>query len=189
MLDYFSLDRESVSIKSESSQNKSYLRRLVRSGRHDDGRNDTRFKAVDLNFLDDERVELDAILAKVGDERFFQYILDTLKVLYPKRNYNRAIEIPTEGFEIKHEKILATIHATVESIIADESNKIQNELKEIEGFIDVKEKLEEIKIRLGEVLTKDPSYDDFTKKLNQLVESHPFFKDKDEGKKSSKRKV
>ena len=57
-----------------------------------------------LDFLDKERVELDAILAKVGDERFFQYILDTLKELYPKRDYNRAIEIPTDELGAKHEE-------------------------------------------------------------------------------------
>lgn len=88
MLEYFRLRRESVAIESESNQNKAYVRDLVESGYHRDGRKDERFKDVDVDFLDSQRVELDAILAKVGDERFFQYVLDTLKKLYPKRDYN-----------------------------------------------------------------------------------------------------
>ena len=79
MLEYFNLDRDSVAIASETNQNKRYVRHLVKTGKHDDGRKDGRFKDVDVDFLDNERVELDAILAKVGDERFFQYILDALK--------------------------------------------------------------------------------------------------------------
>lgn len=71
MLEYFNLDRDRVKIKSEKNANKDYIRSLVETGRHKDGRKDERFRDVDIDFLDEERIELDAILAKVGDESFF----------------------------------------------------------------------------------------------------------------------
>jgi hypothetical protein len=55
---------EVVKIKSETNANKDYVRSLVEIGEHSDGRKDERFKDVDIDFLDEERVELDAILAK-----------------------------------------------------------------------------------------------------------------------------
>ena len=178
MLEYFHLDRDAVKIKSETSANKDYIKSLVETGEHSDGRKDERFKDVDVDFLDEERIELDAILAKVGDEKFFQYILDTLEDLYPKRDYNRAIEIPTEDLGARHEEILATIDTRVEDIISVKSDSIKKELGDVTGFVNVKEKLEEIKARLRKVLADNPDYEDFTSKLVELVESHPLFKNK-----------
>lgn len=180
MLRYFHLSRGSVAIDSDTKADKAYVRDLVGTGRHpqkefESSRIDTRFKDVDVDFLDNQRVELDAILAKVGDERFFQYILDTLKELSPKRDYNRAIEIPTE-FDAEHEKILEVIDGTVNQVVKQESDEVKEELKEVEGFIDVNEKEREIKQRLKNVLTNDPNYKDFTDKLSELVNSHPFIK-------------
>lgn len=81
--------------------------------------------------------------------------------------------------EARHEAILATIDARVESIISAsaESEEIKHELSNVSGSIDVKEKLNEIKKRLLRVLTDNTYYEDFTNKLNEL-ESHPFFNPK-----------
>ena len=161
------------------------MRHLVKTGQHDDGRIDRRFADVDVDFLDNERVELDAILAKVGDERFFQYILDTLEKLYPTRDYNRAIEIATDELGAEHEETLESIDDRVKEVVNDEADIVKTELKTVKGFIDVKEKLEEIKERLRNTLSDAPDYEDFTNKLVELVKSHPFFssnKDKAKGK-------
>ena len=193
MLEYFNLDRDSVVIASETTHSKRYVRHLVKTGRHDDGRKDDRFKDVDVDFLDGadpefkdgERVELDAILAKVGDERFFEYILDTLEKLYPTRDYNRAIEIVIDELGAEHEDTLELIDNKVKDIIDPESEKIKEELKKVEGFVDVKEKLDEIKERLSKTLSDDPDYEDFTTKLADLVKSHPFFSSSNKGKDQS----
>ena len=188
MLEYFHLDRDKLKIKSETSANKEYVRSLVETGEHSDGRKDERFKDVDVDFLDEERVELDAILANVGDERFFQYITDTLTDLYPKRDYNRAIEIPSEHLHARHEESIYMINDQIQRIICDESDNIKEELSGILGFIDIKEKLKEIQERLRKKLAANPYYEDFANKLNELVESHPFLKKEDindEGKKTA----
>ena len=179
MLEYFHLARDTVKIKYETNAIKIISGRSSRvKGRHSDGRKDERFKDVDVDFLDEERVELDAILAKVGDERFFQYIMDTLIDLYPKRDYNRAIEIPSSRLHARHEESIDMIDKQVQHIVSDESDKIREELREVPGFIDVNEKHDEIEERLRKKLTNNPVYEDFADKLNDLVESHPFSKPK-----------
>ncbi len=174
MLEYFHLDRDSVKIESDSKQNKDYIRSLVETGRHKDGRKDERFKNVDVDFLDEDRVELDAILAKVGDERFFGYILDTLKEIYPKRDYTRAIDIPSNRLHAKHEDSIKVIDDQISHVIDEERKKIKEELHDIHGFLDVKEKRDEIEERLKKTLSEDPYYEDFVIKLNGLVKSHQF---------------
>jgi hypothetical protein len=182
MLEYFHLDRDEIKIVSETNANKDYVRFLVENGEHRDGRKDERFADVDVD-LDEARVELDAILAKVGDERFFGYIMDTLKELYPKRDYNRAIEIPSDRFHARHEDIFAKIDAMVRYIVSPKVREIKNELNDIYGFIDVKEKLKDIEDRLRKELSDNPYYQDFTDKLDKLVESHKLFEDKRTGEK------
>jgi hypothetical protein len=195
MLEYFNLDRNLVKIQSESQGAKDYIRRLVRDGEHPkglrEGEKDNRFKDVDVDFLDYERVELDAILAQVGDERFFQYIIDALKEIWPKRDYNRSIEmndlilleVPDEklGERLEHEDVIIKINDKIQSFTKPKLDEIKEELKDTTGFLEVKEKRKEIKKRFGEILTKDANYRDFTYKLTELVESHPFFNGSGDG--------
>lgn len=42
-----------------------------------------------------EKIEIDAILAQVGAERLWEYIMQKLTSLFPTRNYNRAISMPS----------------------------------------------------------------------------------------------
>ena len=177
MLKYFNIDRETVKIDSETNANKDYVKFLVQKGLHKDGRRDERFKEVDTGFLDKERVELDAILAKVGDEKFFGYITDMLQELYPTRDYNRAIEIPYDSIHARHEDSIMTITERVAHILNAESDKISDDLASTTGFVNVKEKTKEIQERLKQVLNANPYYKDFADKLNGLIESHPFFSD------------
>ena len=192
MLEYFDLDRDSVSVASKPGVI-DYVTDLVKYGKHPEGRQtgqiDNRFKSVDTNFINGEGIELDAIIAAVGDERFFQYILKKLKESYPKRDYNRAIEtqdlllleVPDEklGEPLEHENIVTKINDRIQSFTKDVMDDIKEELKEIDGFIDdVKEKRKKIKERLGKVLTEDSDYMDFVDELNDLVNSHPFFENK-----------
>ena len=87
-LEYFNLNREDNNLTAEATNT-----RIIDSvGKKVAG--DERFKNVDLEFLKEQRIEIDAILAQVGDERFWEYIMYKLKQLYPKRNYNRAISLP-----------------------------------------------------------------------------------------------
>jgi hypothetical protein len=80
----FQLDRESVEIDAENQRSRNYVEQLVKYGRHPPdqdlrervGRTDKRFlNKVDLEFLGRwKRVEINAVLAEVESERFFEYI-------------------------------------------------------------------------------------------------------------------
>jgi hypothetical protein len=133
----------------------------------------------EFRYLSGKRIEINSIKTQVGTEAFQKWIIHKLNELFPTRDYNRAVKIPSKGLEASHEKILSRIDARVESIISasSESKKIKNELSEVSGFIDVKDKLKEIKERLRKVLTENPDYEDFNNKLSRLVE-HPFLKSK-----------
>ncbi|MGH9889878.1 MAG: hypothetical protein ACRD4Z_00560 [Nitrososphaeraceae archaeon] len=190
MLEYFKLSRESVAVASETKQNKEYVKYLVENACHPTGKDlvrsgepDGRFTSVDIDFLWKERVELDALLAAVGEERFFEYIKYKFEQLYPERDYNRAIEVPTQDLGVKHEPVLTKINDKIKSITKSKVNEIKEELANVEGFLEVEEKLKDIKEELSNVFSDDPDYKDFTEKLTELVDSHPFFKEKSAGSK------
>jgi len=192
MLEYFKLNRGSVAVASISEQNKDYVRDLVENGCHPTGNYvrsgefDNRFKDVDIDFLDTQRVELDAILAAVGEERLFEYIKDKFEELYPERDYNRVIELddlllllekPDEewGEQLEHEKAIIKIDDKIKSFTEPEKEEIKGDLEDYEGFLEVQVERKNIKERLGKVLTDDPDCKDFIDKLSELVKSHPFF--------------
>jgi hypothetical protein len=164
------LTKEEVSIPAESDQYKEYVTKLVKVGRHpfkakndNAGAFDDRFKNVDLKFLEYRRIEIDAILAKAGGERFFEFIMFKLKEISPNRDYNRAITISTELFNkdnfdllpepLKKQFIL--IQKITDDATEETKETITAELSKIEGFIDVTEKKEEITKRLADTLSRN----------------------------------
>ena len=54
---------------------------------------DKRFAELDIEFLKTSRIEINVVIAAVGDKRFWKFIMDKLQELYPIRNYNRAIKL------------------------------------------------------------------------------------------------
>jgi hypothetical protein len=62
------------------------------------------FLDVDLNYLSDKRIEINAIMKEVGRERFWQWIVSKLEGLFGKDlNYNRAVHIPEAREFVPHE--------------------------------------------------------------------------------------
>jgi hypothetical protein len=198
MLAKLNISRNRVAVTTTSPSKIPYLKELVKNGKHPTGNYvrsgefDNRFAEIDIEFLRTQRVELDAILAQVGDERFFQYIKDTLEGLYPKRDYNRVIRLddllllldePDEewGEQLEHEKAIIKIDSKIKSFTEPEKKEIGDGLKDYEGFLEVNEERKNIKQRLGKALTDDPNYKDFVTKLSYLVNSHPFFNGSDHG--------
>ena len=60
-------------------------------------------------------------------------------------------------------------------------SKTREELTDIEGFIDdVPQKRIDIEEKLKDVITDNQNYQDLMNRLNELVESHPFFNGRDE---------
>ena len=91
------IPREKVSVPKVSDFSFEYVKYLAKHGVHPSGREykrsgeeDGRFKEIDIRFLARERVELDAILAEVGDERVFNYIKDCLEDLISNKRLHKG---------------------------------------------------------------------------------------------------
>ena len=159
---------------------------MVEGGRHPSnaksdnaGQFDDRFEDVDLGFLMYRRIEIDAILAKVGSERFFEFIMHKLKQISAKRNYNRAIEISTEFYnkDITEflpdaiRRLLERIQAISNAAAAKKKNDIKSQLEKVEGFLEVEPKKIEIVKQLTEALAEYEDMKVIAMKCKELMRS------------------
>lgn len=150
-------------------------------------KNDDKFSGgvVDVEFLEHNKIEVDAVLATVGSERLWEYLMGKMGKAYPKRDYNRVIESKPSLSHIYPEAIqnfTKYIEDHVNSIISKESETIESELKEIEGFIEVEEKKEDIEDRLGKIIDENQHLKDIASKIEELTKKEGYKKDsKDKG--------
>lgn len=91
----------------------------------------------ELDYLEFKRIEIDSVMAAVNDnEKFWQYILDSLRAKFPTRDYNRAVDIP----EYVMPTVLTTLNEMVKKIGVRLTQTKRNEMKEgytkYEGFLD-----------------------------------------------------
>jgi hypothetical protein len=136
-------------------------------------KSDSRFRGkVDIDFLLRQKVELDAVLAEVGSERLFRYFMDLLKKAYPKRDYTRVISSKPSLEHHYHKPIRnfkQYLSNHTDSLVKKESEKIESELKEIEGFIEVEEKEKEIDKRLGDIIEADEHLKNIASAIEDLA--------------------
>lgn len=173
-LEYFHLTHETEHLTAEATNTRilESVRKKVEGSEEEGITSDERFQNIDMAFLSERRIEIDAILAKVGDERFWDYIMDKLKELYPKRNYNRAITLPERYSKEKVDllpkptrKLMRYIMDLIEDGTKDASDDIIKRLEDVEGFLDVKEQ----KKKNTEVLTKALSEYNDVKELDEKI--------------------
>jgi hypothetical protein len=151
---------------------------------------DNRFcSVVDIDFLKKNKVELDAVLSHVGSERLWNYLMDKLKESYPTKDYSRVISSKLPLLDQYPQTIgdfNQYIHNHVNSLIAKESEKIDSELKEVEGFIDVEEKRQEIDKRLGKQIENDGHLMDIASKIEEMVKKEGYDISKPKAKKDDR---
>ncbi|MGC1131450.1 MAG: hypothetical protein WA941_01400 [Nitrososphaeraceae archaeon] len=167
---YFHLTREEVSIPAESNQYEKYITILAKEGRHGSkakndnaGKIDTRFKDVDLEFLKYRRIEIDAILAKVGGKRFFEFVMHQLNRISPARDYNRTISLSTEFFNQENLHMLPDsarrffeyIQNMSDAAVTKTKEDIKSKLENVTGFIEVQEKKKEIAEQFAQTLMEN----------------------------------
>jgi len=177
MLDHFNINKNdkniSIPYNPKVDRLKDYnLRRLIN--------NDKRFSPdmVDIDFLKHEKIEIDAILAAVGAERLWEYLKDLLKKEFPKRNYRRVID-PSPDLSKHYPPIVKQLQLYYDKrareITEQESKKIEEELKDVEGFINVKEKEKEIlDDRLGKIVLEDKPMKDIADALIALDSENDY---------------
>ena len=81
-----------------------------------------------------------------------EFIMDKLLEFYPRRNYNRVIELPTKDSDIDETDLYPTairnlilhIRKVVENAVKETEEKIKSQQENVEGFLDVSEKNKKI---------------------------------------------
>lgn len=123
--------------------------------------NDERFNydGIDIDFLKYHKIEIDAILAKVGAERLWEYLEKLLKEEFPTRDYLRVIN-PAPDLSKHYPPIVQQLKLYYDKkaseITKPESEKIKKQLRVVRGFIDVEKKEKEISDdRLGKIVRED----------------------------------
>jgi hypothetical protein len=135
---------------------------------------------VDIDFLKYHKIEIDAVLSKAGPEKLWQYLQDLLEQEFPNRNYRRVINSKPDLSKhypaiIKQLKMYYDDYAR--EITKAESEKIEEELEDVEGFIDVKEKEKEIlDNRLGKIVKEDKHLTEVAQDIVRLVQEKGYNK-------------
>ena len=106
-----------------------------------------------IDYLDTgKRIEIDSILAKVGNEIFWNYILKQLNEKFPNRNYNRAITVseyvPPKGVD----DFIINIQNKISKLQSEERQKIMDKLENTKGFLDINRKKAEIEANLRSIV-------------------------------------
>lgn len=135
---------------------------------------------VDIDFLKKNKVEIDAVLAHLDDQAkpIWDYVQGLLEEHYPYRNYLRTIEkrptYLTRHYPPTVRKILSYIKKLESDATEEEAKLIEDELEEVEGFIVVKDKIEEIDKRHAERIKNYEPFNDLEAALSQLDNEKGF---------------
>ena len=161
------LSTEDISeVEEEYTPQNGHIDTLVVEGIGDDLSGDSTLRNW-IPYLNEKRLEIDSVLAKISSEDLWNYILEKLEEKFPYRNYNRSINVDRCVMPFILEEFIDKISDRIAEIQAPRRENIIHELENVEGFIeDVYEKGFEITEDLRSVAEK---YDQ-TKIKNMLIE-------------------
>jgi hypothetical protein len=151
---------------------------------------DSRFANVDINFLKQSRIEINAVLAQVGDERFSNFLMDKIGERFPTRNYNRAIPPPSKDEDADEidlypkgmKRLIKYYRDKVSEIVEDEEAQIVKEQEKVQGFLDVAEQKKKNKERVMKVIAEDQDINKIESRVAELCDSLGIDNDNDKNK-------
>jgi 5S rRNA maturation endonuclease (ribonuclease M5) len=151
-LNYFGLQPKDVEEEYRAENN--HMKPLKEMGPAEGEDESTFYK--NLEYITSKRIEIDSILAKIGNEPFWKYLIQSLVNRFPKRNYNRSIDVPKFVMPDVISEFLDKIKNKNVSTIRSEYELIKDELLDLEGTLDdVNEEEEKITIRFKTAIEKD----------------------------------
>jgi hypothetical protein len=172
-LEYFGLNRESLTAEATNTKIPDSVRKKIGA--------DVRFKNVDIEFLKEQRIENRCYPCKVGDERFWEFIMFKLKQLYPKRNYNRAVSLPERYSKEKYDLLPQATRKFIRYImdLAEDSTKqtvaaIITEQRNADGFIDIQQQKKKNMQRLTKALFEYDRMKMLDDKISEIWKSAEF---------------
>ena len=149
-LEYFELEHKDVEEDYQHGDHFKNLHRLSEEGELDED-----IDAL-LPYIENKRIEIDSVLAEVGNERFWEFVIYKLLELFPHRNYNRAIKTPQDIIPEEVEDLIETLKKKCNEVAASKRKQIETQLKDFEGFIDnIDKKDEDIEQEIRNTLSQD----------------------------------
>jgi hypothetical protein len=169
-LDYFGIRDRIRDLEEVYHPNPQHLQHIV------DNRQ-TKFKdltASDLNYLQEKRIEIHAVLNYAGEDEFWEWILRKLNEISSTRDYNRAIIIP-KPYTFRSDSVWRVTHLydnRLASIVKPLTKQKKRKLSVYYGFIEDVEGYEtEVKEEFEERITNDTNTDiaEFSQDLDKII--------------------
>lgn len=140
---------------------------------------DSRFSHIDTEFLSHSRIEINAVLAQVGDERFWEFIKDKIEERFPHRNYNRAIQPPSKDQDADEtdlypnavKKLILHFRDKVDEIVEDVEAEITKEQEKVEGWLEIPEQKAKNKERVMKVITENEGIKKIENEVAEVCQS------------------
>ena len=105
--------------------------------------------------------------------------MDKLDELFPTRNYNRAIELPCKDNEADEtdlypnatKRLILHVREITSEVVEETEKKIEEELSEVEGFLEVADQKQKNKDRVMKVISEDGVVSKIESKIAEVCKS------------------
>ena len=132
------------------------------------GRLDSKIEGM-LPYIKNKRIEIDSVLAEVGNEGFWNFCLSKLKGLWKNRNYNRAINIPQNILPKQIEEFVEDIKEKCNEVTSDKRLEMEGKLVNFKGFISDVDRYEgNLESEIRDVLSNDTDIQSLVRMVEEL---------------------
>ena len=129
-------------------------------------------KTTNLEFLEENRIELNAIMTEIGAKRFWNWLYAKIVETFPTRDYTRVIQVPPYKIILPIlDRLNSIVDMKIADCIQDERRVIMDELWQVRGLLNTDAKMDEIDERLNDIVNDDEDITKFSRKLEKLVKS------------------
>lgn len=130
-----------------------------------------------LEYASKMRIEIDSIMVKVGNEPFWNFLVAKLLEKFPKRDYNRSIEVPEFVTPDVVNEFVERIQDKMKEWLKSEYEGEKESLEDFNGMlVDVPGKKQEIVQRFKDIVTKDERLKMILEPLQKLSDEIPKLK-------------
>jgi hypothetical protein len=131
-----------------------------------------REQITNLEFLEENRIELNTIMTEIGAKRFWNWLYSKIIELFPTRNYARVIPVPPYEITLPVlDRLNSLAAAMINESIKYEKRNILNGLYFVRGHLNIDEKMYEIDDRLNDKKNANDEIIKLDKKLKKVVKS------------------
>jgi viroplasmin and RNaseH domain-containing protein len=121
-----------------------------------------------LDYLEKTRIEIDSITAQVGNQIFWNFIMDKLEKKFTTRDYTRAIDIPDYIAPKGIKEITDALAKKGSQITENLRDEITKEMENVEGFKDTQQTQIEINDRIASKILEDSDIKSFIIDLENI---------------------